>query len=74
MDANAIKPYKMLVVAMLEQAVGDVRNGHGDRRRKAYLWLRFDSHCAELCESIGLNRTALAEALEREQHKKLYKV
>ena len=66
MDATPIDPYKALVVAMIEQAIHDIRHGRPQVRQTAYRWLQHDQSCAELCDCIGLNRKALTEALDRE--------
>ena len=66
MDAVAMEPYKALIVALLEQAIKDIRHGRPEVRQSATRWLHHDSSCAELCDMIGLNREALTEALQRD--------
>ncbi len=66
MNAIAIEPYKALIVAMLEQAIRDIRRGRPEVRQSAQSWLLHDPCCADLCEMIDLNLEALTEALNRE--------
>ncbi len=61
---NAMAPYRALLVAMLEQAVKDVRSKNPDVRRAAERWLWGDTFCIEICQWLGYDHEALTEALE----------
>ncbi|ETX04219.1 hypothetical protein [Candidatus Entotheonella palauensis] len=62
---NTMAPYRALLVAMLEQAVKDVRSKNPDVRRAAERWLWDDAFCIELCQWLGYDHEALTEALEQ---------
>ncbi|ETW95836.1 MAG: hypothetical protein ETSY1_28970 [Candidatus Entotheonella factor] len=62
---NTMAPYRALLVALLEQAVKDVRSKNPDVRRAAEKWLWDDTFCVELCQWLGYDHTALIEALEQ---------
>jgi len=61
---NAMAPYRAILVAMLEQAVHDMRSKNSDVRRVAEKWLWDDMFCIEICQWLGYDHEALTEALE----------
>jgi hypothetical protein len=63
---NMMLPYRALLVAMLEQAVRDVRAKKLDIRQAAERWLWEDPFCIEICQWHGYDHEALTAALEQQ--------
>jgi hypothetical protein len=63
---NVMAPYRALLVAMLEQAVRDVRSKNLDIRQAAERWVWEDPLCLEICQWLGYDHEALTMALEQQ--------
>ena len=66
MDTNTMAPYRTLLIALLEQAIKDLRSGNPEVQRAAVRWLRQDTFSEEVCDWLGYNREAIWEALENQ--------
>jgi hypothetical protein len=53
-----------LLLAILERAVRDLHNADPRLRAEARHWLMKDSLCAEICENLGHNLSALQRTVE----------
>ena len=63
---NIMAPYRALLVAMLEQALKDVRSKNPDIRLAAEKWMWNDPFCVEICHWLGYDHAALIKALEHQ--------